>query len=85
MYNAVAKIMTTLYVYGALIIHLLHFRFAYCDSFSLSPSLHMKLMIYSPLELIELQISAFCVRFMPFVCKNDLEYSGAESLLKSLW
>jgi hypothetical protein len=84
-YNANANIMITLYVCGALIIRLLHFSFAHYDSFSLSPSLHIKLKIYSPMELIEFQISALCIHFMLLVCQNDLEYSGAESLLKRLW
>ena len=83
-YNAIAN-MIILYVYGALIIHLLHFWFERYGSFSLSPSLHIKLNIYSPMELIQFQISALCIHFMPFVCGNDLEYSGAESLLKRLW
>jgi hypothetical protein len=67
-YKAFAKIMTTVHVYGALIIHLLYFWFA-----------------HSPTELIKFQVSKVCIHFMPFVCKNDLEYSGAESLSKRLW
>jgi hypothetical protein len=62
--------------------HRLHFWFAQYESLSRSPSLHLKLKIYSPVTL-----SSKFPHYAPILCtscKNNLEYSVAEFLLGRL-